>query len=170
MTRNNYVDYAKALCIIFVVFIHTGFSVLNNIILFAMPVFFSATGYTFSYKKRSVIQNITQRFKMVMLPYFALMLFYTLIEIARANLFGYGDASVAYPSLANTLYGSGIIPFNGGVFDNLRLLMSYKAQPQTSVDLILPSNCHLWFLPAMFTAYTTITILQQLWKKGIMCC
>ena len=96
MTRNNYIDYAKALCVILVVFIHTGFSSLNDIILFAMPVFFAATGFTFSFGKRSITQNISQRFRSVMLPYFMLMLFYTLIEIARANLFGYGDTKVAY--------------------------------------------------------------------------
>ena len=141
MTRNNYIDYAKALCIIFVVFIHTGFSSLNDIILFAMPVFFAATGFTFSFGKRSITQNISQRFRSVMLPYFMLMLFYTLIEIARANLFGYGDTNVAYSSLANAVYGSGIIPFSGGILDKLKLVMSYKAQPQTGVDLILPTNC-----------------------------
>ena len=52
MTRNSYIDYAKALCVILVVFIHTGFSLLNGIILFAMPVFFAATGFTFSFGKR----------------------------------------------------------------------------------------------------------------------
>ena len=166
MTRNNYIDYAKALSIIFVVFIHTGFSFLNNIVLFAMPVFFAATGYTFSYGKRSAVQNITQRFKSVMLPYFMLMLFYTLIEIVRASLFGYGGASIAFPSLANTIYGSGIIPFDGGIFEDLKQLMSYKAQPQIGVDLILPSNCHLWFLPAMFTAYTIFVLLVKITRKN----
>ena len=57
MGRSNYIDYAKALCIILVVFIHTGFSALNNIILFAMPLFFAATGYTFSMGKRSFREN-----------------------------------------------------------------------------------------------------------------
>ena len=166
MTRNNYIDYAKALCIIFIVFIHTGFSSLNNIILFAMPVFFAATGFTFSFGKRSITQNISQRFRSVMLPYFMLMLFYTLIEIARANLFGYGDTKVAYPSLANAVYGSGIIPFSGGILDKLKLVMSYKAQPQTGVDLILPTNCHLWFLPAMFTAYTIFCLLVNVTKRN----
>ena len=166
MTRNNFIDYAKALCIIFVVFIHVGFSSLNNIILFAMPVFFAATGYTFSYGKRRILQNVTQRFRTVMVPYFMLMLVYTLVETIRANLFGYGDVSIAYPSLANAIYGSGIIPFNGGIFDKLKLLMSYKAQLQNGVDLILPSNCHLWFLPAMFTAYTLFVFLVKIARRN----
>lgn len=166
MARKNFIDYAKALCIIFVVFIHTGFSSLNNIVLFAIPVFFAATGYTFSFGKRKVTQNISQRFRTIMVPYFLFMLFYTLVEIARANLFGYGDARIAYSSLANTIYGSGITPFDGGIFDKLKLVMSYKAQPQAGVDLILPSNCHLWFLPAMFTAFVIFSLLVNVAKRN----
>ena len=166
MERNNYIDYAKALCIVLVVFIHTGFSALNNIILFAMPLFFAATGYTFSIGKRSLRQNIILRFKSIMLPYFLLMLFYTLIEMFRANLFGYGDARVAYSALVNTVYGSGYFPLNGGVFYNLKEIMSYKAQPQTGVDLILPTNCHLWFLPAMFTAYVIFSSVVKFVQKN----
>lgn len=166
MERNNYIDYAKALCIILVVFIHTGFSTLNSIILFAMPLFFAATGYTFSIGKRSFRQNIILRFKSIMIPYFLLMLFYTLIEMLRANLFRYGDASVACPALVNTVYGSGIIPLNGGVFDSLKEIMSYKAQPQMGVDLILPANCHLWFLPAMYMAYIIFSLVVKFVRKN----
>ena len=70
MERKNYIDYAKALCIAFVVFVHTGFSALNNILLFAMPLFFAATGYTFTIGKRSLKQNIIIRFKSIMIPFF----------------------------------------------------------------------------------------------------
>lgn len=175
MERKNYVDYAKALCIVLVVFIHTGFSVLNNVILFAMPLFFAATGYTFSPEKRTARQSIALRFRTILLPYFFLMLFYTLLEVLRAYLFGYGDVSIALPSLANTVYGSGILPFRGGFFDGLKEIMSYKAQPQAGVDLILPSNCHLWFLPAMFTAYAIFVLLVKAvrrshWRKAAALC
>ena len=165
MKRDNFIDYAKALCIALVVFIHTGFGAINNIILFAMPTFFAATGYTFSFGKRSFRQNIILRFKSIMLPYFLLMLFYTLIEMLRANLFGYGNAQIAFPALVNTIYGSGIVPF-GGIFDKLKVIMSYKAQPQTGVDLILPTNCHLWFLPAMFTAYMIFSSLVKFVRRN----
>ena len=165
MERSHFIDYAKALCIVLVVFIHTGFSALNSIILFAMPMFFAATGYTFSFGKRSFRQNITLRFKSIMIPYFLLMLFYTLIEMLRAKLFGYGNAAVAIPALVNTVYGSGIVPF-ADIFDNLKVIMSYKAQPQTGVDLILPTNCHLWFLPAMFTAYVIFSSLVNVVRKN----
>lgn len=175
MKRVNYIDYAKALCIVLVVFIHTGFSALNNIILFVMPLFFAATGFTFSLGKRTAWQNIVIRFKSIMIPYFLLMLIYTLIEMLRAHLFGYGDATIAYPSLVNTFYGSGIMPFEGGFFDTLKEIMSYKAQPQTGVDMILPSNCHLWFLPAMFTAYVLFVLIVKATRrshllKGVSIC
>ena len=171
MKRNNFIDDAKALCIVFVVLVHTGFSGLNNIFLFAMPLFFAATGYTFSLGKRSFGQSVLLRFKSIMIPYFLLMLFYTMIEMLRANLFGYGDARVAYSALVNTVYGSGFVPFDG-VFGNLKELMSYKAQPQTGIDLILPTNCHLWFLPAMFTAYVMFSLLvkpvrKRHWAKAL---
>lgn len=166
MKRYNYIDYAKAFCIILVLFVHTGFSVLNNIILFAMPLFFAATGYTFSPKKRTAWQNVVLRFKSIMIPYFLLMLFYTVIEVVRANLFKYGDASIAYPSLVNTIYGSGVIPLNDGVFNGLKEIMSFKAQPQAGVDLILPTNCHLWFLPAMFTAYSIFVLIVNAVEKN----
>ena len=71
------------------------------------------------------------------------------------------EVSEFIPSLLNTVYGSGIVPFIGGVFDKIKVIMSYKAQPQTGVDLILPSNCHLWFLPAMFTGYIIFTFLVK---------
>ena len=166
MDRNHSIDYAKAVCIIFVVFVHTGFSILNNIFLFAMPMFFAATGYTFSLGKRSIGQNIVLRFKSIMLPFFLLMIFYTLIEMLRAPLFGYGDVRVAYSSLVNTFYGSGYLPFNGDAVDSLRSIMSYKTQEQTGIDMILPTNCHLWFLPAMFTAYTIFSLLVKFTKKN----
>lgn len=166
MERNNYIDYAKALCIAFVVFVHTGFSALNNILLFAMPLFFAATGYTFTIGKRNLKQNIILRFKSIMIPYFLLMLFYTLIEMLRANLFGYGDARVAYSALVNTVYGSGIFPFDGGIFDSFKEIMSYKAHPLTGIDLILPTNCHLWFLPAMFTAYVIFSSVVKIVRKN----
>lgn len=166
MKRVDYVDYAKAFCVILVVFIHTGFSVLNNVVLFMIPLFFAATGYTFSCEKRTTWQNIAVRFKSIMIPYFLFMLFYTVIEILRAYLFSYGDASIAFPSLVNSVYGSGVLPFEGGVFDSLKNIMSYKAQPQSGVDLILPSNCHLWFLPAMFTAYAIFVLLVKVVRRN----
>lgn len=166
MERKQYVDYAKALCIVFVVLFHVGFSEVHRIFLFVLPLFFAATGYTFSYGKRTFGQSILVRFKSIMIPYFGLMIFYTLIEMVRAGLFSYGDISIAYPALVNTIYGSGIIPVNGGFFDELHQIMSYKAQPQSGVDMILPTNCHLWFLPAMFCAYALFAALVNIGRRS----
>lgn len=167
--RFDFVDYAKGICILLVVLIHVGFASLMQASLFVMPFFFAATGYTFSYGKRSARENIARRFRSVMIPYFFLMAVSTLLEMLRAPLFGYGDASIALPSLANTVYGSGILPFDGGVFDTLKQIVSYKAQPQTGVDLILPLNCHLWFLPATFVAYVLFVLLVRPFRRNAGC-
>lgn len=164
--RLDFLDYAKALCIFFVVFIHVGFSFLNNVALFAMPVFFMVTGCTFSLGKRSVSKSIFQRFKTVLIPFFIYMVFYTAIEVARAYVFDYGTWKIMFPSLANLVYGSGIIPFDFKVTAFLKEIMSYKAQVSVGVDLILPTNCHLWFLPAMFVAYSLFVLIVDKTKES----
>lgn len=161
MKRINFLDYAKALSIFFVVFVHVGFYQLNSIILFTMPLFFAVTGYSFDPYKRSFKENTTLRFRTVMLPFFGFMLLYTVIEMLRAQLFSYGSWNIALPSLANMIYGSGVIPFENNVCEYLKEIMSYKAQPETGVDVILPSNCHLWFLPAMFTGYVIFSAVAK---------
>ena len=120
MNRIGFLDYTKAWSIIFVIAIHVGFSQLNYAVLFVMPAFYIITGYGFNPDKRSVGKSISSRFKALMIPFWVFMIFYTLIELIRAPLFGYGGAEVAISSLANTAYGSGIIPLWGGAADYLK--------------------------------------------------
>lgn len=159
--RENFLDYAKAIAIFFVVFIHVGFSWLNEIALFSMPIFFMVTGYAFTLGKRSVKQSVIQRFKTVLVPFWAYMALYAVIEILRAYIFGYGTWTILFPSLSNAIYGSGIIPINSQLTMSIKEIMSYKAQVDIGVDVILPSNCHLWFLPAMFVAYVLFVLLVE---------
>ena len=166
--RINFLDYAKAISIICVISIHVGFYQINSIVLFAMPLFFMATGYSFNSTKRTIKENIFLRFKTIMLPFFIFMLVYAGIEMIRAYLFGYGDYRVLFSSLTNTVYGSGILPFDTKITTYLREIMSYKAQPLNGVDVILPSNCHLWFLPAMFTAYALFVLLFKPASKNLL--
>lgn len=159
--RINYLDYAKVFAIICVISIHVGFYQINKVLLFAMPLFFMITGHTFTFGKRSLKESITLRFKTIMLPFVIYMFVYALVEVLRANIFGYGNYKVLLVSLMNFIYGSGIIPFSGRFTGYLRSIMDYKMQPSTGVDLILPSNCHLWFLPATFTGFVLFaTILH----------
>lgn len=154
-------DYAKALSVFYVICIHVGFYQLNEAALFVMPLFFAATGYSFSKDKRTPGENIQLRFRSILIPFWIYMVLYSLIEMIRAPLLGYGSWKILFPSLANTVYGSGIIPFNGEFLAGLKDIMSYKEQVEIGVDTILPSNCHLWFLPAMFTAYVIFVLLAK---------
>ena len=168
MNRIGFLDYTKAWSIIFVIAIHVGFSRLNYAVLFVMPAFYIITGYGFNPDKRSVGKSISSRFKALMIPFWVFMIFYTLIELIRAPLFGYGGAEVAISSLANTAYGSGIIPLWGGAADYLKEIMSYKTQGLVGVDAILPTNCHLWFLPATFTGYVAFVLLEKPTGKSLV--
>ena len=170
--RVNYLDYAKAIAVFFVIAIHVGFYQLNDIILFAMPLFFIITGYNFTPKKRTLKEDILIRFKSIMVPFWIAMLFYAIIEVIRAYIFGYGTYEIIFSSLAKLIYGSGIIPFQTNVTEYLKGIMSYKTQPVVGVDVILPSNCHLWFLPATFIGFVMFAIIikgceKKHWIKGL---
>lgn len=168
-SRINYLDYAKALSIFFVISIHVGFYQLNSFALFAMPLFFVVTGYSFTAGKRSVKDNIFLRFKSIMLPFWIFMLSFAVLEVIRAYLFGYGDYRMIFPAFAKAIYGSGIIPFENNITAYLKEIMSYKAHPSIGVDTILPISCHLWFLPATFTGYVMFLPLAKLSdKRGII--
>ena len=107
MNRISFLDYAKALSILFVISVHVGFSRLNHVLLFAMPLFFLVTGYTFQATKRTWREHVLLRFKAIMLPFWGFMLLYTIIEMLRAELFAYSsfrmglmpESSAAYMAL-----------------------------------------------------------------------
>ena len=164
--RINYLDYAKAIVIMVVITVHIGFYQLNSNILFAMPLFFVVTGYSFTLGKRTIKESVFLRFKTVMIPFWIFMLLYTAVEVVRAYVFRYGNYGIAFASLANTVYGSGMIPFENGIASYLKEIMSYKAQPIHGVDVILPANCHLWFLPAAFTGYVMFVSLVERTNKN----
>ncbi|MBR5501646.1 MAG: acyltransferase [Oscillospiraceae bacterium] len=166
MKRLDYLDYAKALAIIFIVSIHVGFSAINQVVRFSTPLFFLATGYSHRPGKRTLQEDAALRFKAILLPFWKFMAFYTVVEMLRAPLFGYGTAEIAIPSLAKLIYGSGVLPIETGTTGFLKEIMSYKAQPAYGVDVILPTSCHLWFLPAMFTGYVMFAALADWSQKN----
>ena len=164
--RVSHLDYAKAIAIFFVITLHVGFYQINSFFLFAMPLFFVVTGYSFSLGKRSIKESVYLRFKAIMLPFWIFMLVYIPLEVVRAYIFGYSDYSVMFPALAKTIYGSGVIPFENNITAYLKEVMAYKGQPAIGVDVILPASCHLWFLPAMFTGYVMFIILVESANKN----
>ncbi|MFI3287019.1 MAG: hypothetical protein R3Y61_00930 [Rikenellaceae bacterium] len=148
--RLDFIDLGKTLAIIFVVLIHNGFTELNDIVLFAMPLFFFSTGYLFTPGRRTLKQITTTLFKKILLPFWGLMVVYAIIELVRAPYIGYGEPDIIRPTI-NAIYGSCILPNPSGIFDALQSIRTYNSIPG-SIVLISPTCCHLWFLPAFFSA------------------
>lgn len=168
MTKNrlDYLDYAKAFAIFYVLLIHIGFAELNNSVLFAMPLFFILVGYTYVPGKRTLKENIVGRFKTVLLPFWKFMLVYIFVELVRAPYFGYGNSMIAIPALINMVYGSGYIPNNSGIFNGILDIRYFVDRSSISVDLITSTNPHLWFLPVLFTACVLFYFIMEKVKKS----
>lgn len=169
--RVHYLDYAKAFALFTVLLIHTGFPGGNNYVLFAIPLFFITVGYTYVPCRRTLKENIVSRFITVLLPFWGFMLFYIILELIRAPYIGYGDSRLAIPAFINMGYGSGYIPNNSGLFSGLLDFMHYVDTSSVSVDLVTPTNTHLWFLPALFTAcvlfYSVIERTRKKWWSSV---
>lgn len=162
--RIQFIDFAKALAIIMVLALH------NNIAssistMFVLPVFFVASGMLFFDSGRSYKDTIIRYIKKLIIPFWLMMLIIIPFEMVRASILGYGDSSVAIPALINTVYGNGLIPDVGDMGSYLKQIMSYKDQSLKYVDVILPMNCHLWFLPAMFCAQVITLIVIRTSKR-----
>jgi len=149
--REAFIDYGKALMIILVIAFHVGFDTLEKISYIMMIYFFLVSGYTYVAKKKSLKDRIISRFKTVLIPFWILMAVYAIVEIIRGSLLGYGGTEMIVPSFIGAIYGSSHnLPFIKGISEGIVEIMSYKPQDAGFVDVILPTNCHLWFLPAMF--------------------
>ena len=164
--RVDFIDYGKAIVIFLVVTIHVGIDQLNFLALLTMPLFFIIPGYLYNPDKHSPKTSIIKRFKSLILPYWRFMVLYAVVEVFRASILGYGDVSIALPSLISAIYGSTKLPVVGPLTNYLLGIMSYKPQVEGLVDLILPTNCHLWFLPALFTGFVMFVLIVQLAKKS----
>lgn len=166
MKRIQFLDYAKAFGIFCVVSIHVGFYQVENIVLFAMPVFFATAGFNFDPAKRTLKETLALRFKTILLPFWGFMAFYAALEFIRGPLFGYGSWELLFASLAKMIYGSGVIPAGPNITAFLKEVLSYKAQTHIGADVILPLNCPLWYLPAMFTGYVMFASLVEQTRKN----
>ena len=134
--RINYIDIARGLAIIFIVFSHAIGESLHCKVLFKflfsfhVVLFFVLSGYTFNLKEKNPFKFIKNKFLRIMIPYFI----WALLFLIPYMLFGHniGEALGINSSfnlkiqLKNILYGNGI---NGA----------------------LKQNTSLWFLPALFS-------------------
>ena len=165
--RSREIDYGKAIAVILVVFTHIGFSDYLGRGLFEMPVFFFVSGYLYSAGKHSFRDYAKKRFNRILIPFWIFMGIYAVVEIFRSQYFGYGDWKVIFPAFVNGVYGSGILPSLGLLGSLPTDYMSYKPQAEGVIDIILPTDCHLWFLPAIFVANIIFFfIAEKLMKRG----
>lgn len=164
--RTDYMYYARALAIIGMVYKHVGFSVLKYVGLFAMPLFFFQSGWFYKPGKKTLKQETIDSFKKLMIPFYGFMALYAVIGTIRAMYFGYGGVNGFLCDLVNTIWGSGYVPVFTETFHKLldagRTFVSPMAY---TMDSISPVNCHLWFLPAMFTGRILLCAILPHAKK-----
>lgn len=171
--RIEYLDYVKAICIFGVMMEHRLLR-LSGTGAFLMPSFFIISGFTFSINSnKSFKEYALKRVKRLLIPYWIMMVIYAVIEVARASLLGYGGVNILIPALIPAIYGSSKnFPCIGAFGRYVYEIMSYKPQTEGLIDMILPSNCFLWFLPAMFSAnivfYFVIKNKRKEWWYNVL--
>lgn len=164
--RKDYIDYIRAIIIIGVVLVHVGFDELTYFSTACMSVLYVCSGFLTSTKEKPLKELITSRFKKLMLPYFICSTVYGIFEVGRAYYFGYADYKILYPAFLSMIYGpSAKVPLIAGITDAVPKILGSEVQSQNMVNIILPTNCHLWFLPVMFTGCVMFFIYTRYVKK-----
>ena len=115
--RIEYLDYAKALAIFYVLINHSAFDFVG-LNCFTMAVFFISSGYTYNSDNDSFGECFVKKLKRLMVPFWIAMAVSALLEIVRAPFIGYGDARSVIPVIVNLIYGSGLVP-NVGDFGRM---------------------------------------------------
>ena len=161
--RIEYLDYAKAFAIFTVLINHAGFDFVG-LNCFTMAVFFISSGYTYNSDKDSFGECFVKKLKRLMVPFWIAMAVSALLEVVRATYIGYGDARAAIPVIVNLIYGSGLVPNVGDFGRMLAEIPAYTCNTQYMIDIIAPTNCQLWALPAMFSGYMIFYLYRRIIK------
>jgi acyltransferase len=143
--RINWVDIAKGLGIILVVVGHTKFGYVDFIYSFHMPLFFIISGLLFTSSKCRVSFKdfLADRFKRLIIPYFASCIFFYTFWVLLGRHFG-ENAEKNVPVLKPLL---GMLYANG-------------------INDWLIFNVPLWFLPCLFVAELIFFISLKLYKNN----
>ncbi|MCQ2742886.1 MAG: acyltransferase [Bacilli bacterium] len=150
--REIFIDFFRAICILFVLLGHRTI-LPDNIGIFVLPGFFIASGYTFRPSKDNFKTFFVKKLKRLMVPFWIAMGIYVGIEIARGYIFGYGNWQFLFPGLLGATYGSFVnLPSIGEFGKFIAECLPQKTQTPGYLDIILSMSCHLWFLPALFSA------------------
>lgn len=162
--RIEYLDYAKAFAVFAVLLTHSYFT-FPGMNCFTMAVFFIAAGYTYHSDHESFKEFFVKKLKRLMVPFWLVMAMSVLLEIVRAPFIGYGTVREVIPILANLLYGSGLFPNCGKLGQLLINSTPFTYNSRYMIDIIMPTNCHAWTLPAMFTGYLIFYCYRKTVKK-----
>lgn len=136
--RLDFLDIAKGLGIIFVLFSHScGFPVFGNaIVAFYMPMYFFVSGYVYK-GGRSVSENIVRRLKQLLIPYAGFTLLLYAEHIALALIKHELTAENVFMPLLGALYSRAVL---------------YADVTGENVEFFTISNNPMWFITAMAAA------------------
>lgn len=145
--RLGFLDIAKGLGIIFVLFSHScGFPIFGNaIVAFYMPMFFFISGYLYK-TGRSVSENIRRRLKQLLIPYagFTLLLYCEHIVVGLVK---------------HELTAEGIwMPLVGALYSRAVLFADLSGK---NIEFFIISNNPMWFITAMAVASIIFYILAE---------
>lgn len=166
--RIEYLDYAKALSIFMVLMCHRLLLIIP-VLGFAMPAFFIISGYTS--KNRTDLREYAIRLaKRLLVPYWTACAVYCVLDVVRAYAFGYSDWHIVIPGFVTLLYGSSYkIPVIGGIGEFIRQsALSEIVGTQCLMDIMTPLNCHLWFLPVMFSGAIIFSVIMRYRKANML--
>lgn len=148
--RIDYLDYVKAMCVFMVLIAHRELRT-EGLGAFCIPAFFLLAGYTFSVMQDNFKKFAVKKIKRLLFPYWVTMLIYGFEEVIRSKLFGYENIKVFAITIITTIYGSSAnFPKQGMLGQYFLEIVPFNNIE--NINLILPTNGHLWFLPAMFSA------------------
>ncbi len=131
--RLDFVDVAKGMMILAVVFSHTWFAnsdILGDFLPFSMPVFFFLSGYTYK-PGRGYLSNVGKRVKTLLIPYF--------VFCSICNLF--------YP-----VYAALVKQISFMQFMNLQKWSALWLAVLKADSFNMSMSTPMWFLVALFTA------------------
>lgn len=162
--RDNFLDYGKALLLIWVALNHVAAPLPNNGSI-TMLFFFFVSGYVYN-GRRPVKEAIKARFKGIVVPFWVATAILGLLEIPRAMFLGYGGPGIVILALLGGLWGSALVPELGSATQTLYWLKNFHPNGDGLIDTVLPLTCHLWFLPAMFVASCLFYVYAKKVRKA----
>lgn len=164
--RIEYLDYAKAIAIFMVLMCHRCLLKIH-ILGYAMPVFFILSGYT-SKDQTDLRRYAGKLVKSFLVPYWIACAAYGVLDVIRAYAFGYSDWRIIISDFAALVYGSSYnVPVIGGLG---RIVMESARNGVLEypwlMNIMSPLNCHLWFLPVIFSGSIIFAIYMRFRKKS----